>query len=129
MSNASVREPAPYVLVVDDDEDICEVIAVVLEGAGYRVVTARSGTDALAHLAGAPAPGLMLLDLMMPGMDGCQVRERLLEDPRLAGIPVVFFTGARGESVLGNLGGVPVIPKPIELARLLEVIESYLPRC
>jgi CheY-like chemotaxis protein len=84
--------PSPgKVLAIDDDPLALELIAAVLEPAGYTVFTARTGQEGVA-LAQSDAPEVILLDLVMPEMDGFTVIERLKEDPATAGIPIVVFT-------------------------------------
>jgi two-component system, chemotaxis family, chemotaxis protein CheY len=110
------------VLVVDDDAEIRQIVKDVLEEAGCEVALAREGREALNILraAGAPRPCLILLDLMMPVMDGYEFREEQLRDSALAEIPVVMFT-ASGTSV--RLEG-EVLRKPFRLDRLLTIVES-----
>jgi two-component system response regulator MprA len=81
------------VLIVEDDREIRASIVELLEDEGYRVAVAESGAVALESLRGAVTlPGLLLLDLMMPDMDGFQFRAEQLKDERLAPIPVVLMT-------------------------------------
>jgi DNA-binding response OmpR family regulator len=87
------------VLVVDDDPDILEAISMILESQGYKVVTARDGIEALANLK-AEKPDLMILDLLMPKMDGFAVCKEL-QDPRWAkyrDIPILILTSVREEA-------------------------------
>src|SRR5689334_10355653 len=79
------------VLIVDDDEDVREAVRAVLENEGYRTAEAEDGREALAFVQEAEdKPALLLLDLMMPTMDGWQLRARLSSDPELAAIPIVI---------------------------------------
>lgn len=80
------------ILVVDDERHICRMCAKVLESAGYAVVEAYDGQEALDWLAANPAPDVIVCDVMMPRVDGFQVAERRLQDPRLAEIPFVQLT-------------------------------------
>ncbi len=115
----------PPVLLVDDDEGIREAISEVLTDAGHEVATASNGREALDWLARGNEPCLILLDLMMPVMDGRQFRAAQRADPRLAGIPVVVITagGDRGKqndmAVQGWLG------KPVELDTLLDSVHRH----
>ena len=85
------------ILVVDDDADIRDSVAEVLEDAGYRVQQAANGREALDYLQASAYPCIILLDLMMPVMDGPQFRAAQQSKPTLAGIPVVVISaGARG---------------------------------
>jgi DNA-binding response OmpR family regulator len=87
------------ILVVDDDPDILEALSMILESQGYQVVTARDGIEALANLK-AEKPDLMILDLLMPKMDGWAVCKEL-QDPRWAkyrDIPILILTSVREEA-------------------------------
>lgn len=88
MSNGST------VLVVDDDRDVCDLIQAALAGKGYKTIVAGNGREALDYLKSrAPRPKLILLDLMMPEMNGWEFRKVQQSDPALAGIPVAIITG------------------------------------
>jgi len=80
------------VLVVDDDEAVREALTNVLLDQGFRVEVARDGLEALAALARPPLPDVILLDGVMPVMDGLELRRLLLADPGLAPVPVVFLS-------------------------------------
>jgi len=116
------------VLVVDDDEAIRESLREVLEDEGYEARTAANGLEALEALRGTELsrPTLMLLDLMMPVMNGWQVLEAISHDPELRRIPVILVTAA-GDITIPTSATV-CIPKPIDLERLLNVIERHFPR-
>lgn len=84
-----------HLLVVDDAPDLADVVARLLRRAGHRVATAEDGAAALAALAGRPAADrfdAVLLDVMMPGVDGFDVLRAVRADPRTAGLPVALFT-------------------------------------
>ncbi len=86
--------PGPWVLVVDDEEDIREMVADVLRDVGYSVRAAAHGRAALAEMGRAEGlPCVVLLDMVMPGMDGAQLLQALAESPLLAQIPVVVISG------------------------------------
>jgi two-component system alkaline phosphatase synthesis response regulator PhoP len=90
---------AHKILVVDDDPDILDAVALILESQGYEVVTARDGIEGLANLK-AEQPDLMILDLMMPKMDGFAVCKEL-QDPRWSkykDIPILILTSVREEA-------------------------------
>ena len=90
---------AGKILVVDDDPDILDAVAMILESQGYRVVTARDGIEGLATLK-AEQPDLMILDLMMPKMDGFAVCKEL-QDPRWSkhkDIPILILTSVREDA-------------------------------
>jgi CheY-like chemotaxis protein len=118
------------ILVVDDDADIRETIRMVLGIQGYPVATVADGAEALKWLAsGHPPPRLILLDLMMPGMNGFDLRAQLSADPRLSCIPIVVLTGASilADQRIGELR-VQILRKPIELETLLQTVESVFSR-
>lgn len=111
------------VLVVDDDLDLLEVTCFVLESEGIGVETARNGAQALELLRTGRPPGLVLLDLMMPVMNGWQFLDEVAKIPSLATIPVVVLTAAEPDEVPG---AVEVLHKPIDLKSLIEVVERHL---
>jgi CheY-like chemotaxis protein len=119
--------PGP-VLVVDDDRDIREALQEALEVEGYRVATARNGEEALAVARGV-RPGLILLDLFMPVMDGLEFRRRQVADPELAGIPVVVVSAASGlEERVRAMGVAAHLPKPLQVDRLFEEVARHFRR-
>jgi len=117
------------ILVVYDDLEIRETIKDVLEEEGYRVDLAANGAEALAHLRtvdGSGAyPSLILLDLMMPEMNGWQFCDEQKKDPRLAIIPVLVISAASVNEKKGSIAGHPFLKKPIELSRLLEAVAKH----
>jgi CheY-like chemotaxis protein len=111
------------ILVVDDDPDIQEMLQLVIRDAGYDVVAAWNGQEALALMAQRPTVSLVLLDLMMPIMNGLQFLAELAKDPERASIPIVAVTGA-GSSLLESLPpSVPILRKPFAVGELMVVIE------
>ena len=117
------------VLIVDDEEDIRKVASLALSRLGGMEVTeAASGPDGIAAAA-AVKPDAILLDVMMPGMDGPAVLERLKADPGTAGIPVVFLTAkamASEVSRLRGLGAAGVLTKPFDPVSLAGQIRAIL---
>lgn len=115
------------ILLVEDDPALRDAIQLVLGVEGYRVVTARNGQDALEFLRQAqPAPCLVLLDLMLPGMDGRKFREEQARDPRLARIPVVILSGVdRVQAEATTLGAAGYIQKPVEAETLLTLVRRF----
>ena len=117
------------VLVVEDDADILRALVQVLQDEGHTVRAAENGLVALATLRarGAQPPCVILLDLMMPVMDGWAFRAEQLRDPTLAHIPVILLT-ADGNAVekAALLTGAGALRKPVELATLLEAIAPYM---
>src|SRR5882724_1347611 len=102
------------ILVVDDDDDLREVICGVLEDAGYQAASAGNGREALDFLRSSPRPCLVLLDLMMPVMDGLAFIAEKEADSLLANIPVVVITAAAGNR-LGSIAPRPFLPKPLKI--------------
>jgi CheY-like chemotaxis protein len=118
----------PHILIVEDDTDIREDLAFTLEHEGYRVTTARNGLEALQELRTGRLPCLILLDLMMPVMDGWAFRAQQLSEPALAGVPVVVISGvadSRDHAI--ELKVDEILPKPIRLERLLPTLRRYCP--
>ena len=115
------------VLVVDDDPGVLEVLDLALSAEGYEVVLAHNGREALERAA-ANRPNLMLVDLMMPIMDGWQFREEQRRDPALAAIPVVVLSGGDDlDGAAASLGAAASFPKPIDPDRLLETVRTLAP--
>ncbi len=119
------QKAGPCVLVVDDDPDLCLTFQILLQMRGYRVVTSRDGADALAQLRTGLHPCLILLDLMMPGMNGVQFREEQLRDPALRGIPVVVLTGQHKAESKAVALEAEVLHKPPELEVLLDRVSRF----
>jgi CheY-like chemotaxis protein len=109
------------VMVVDDDVDIRRGIADALEFEGYEVVQAGDGRDALQKLRQRLRPAAIILDLMMPRMNGWQFREEQLRDPELAKIPVIVVS-ARGRDDTGTVDADAFVPKPFPLDALFAAI-------
>ncbi len=120
------ERPAAPVMVVEDDPDQREAITVALESEGYAVVTAESGIEALERLGGGPRPCMILLDLMMPEMDGIQFRAEQLKSETLARIPVVVVSAYGQVTRAKSLHVADYLPKPVDLDRLLAVIERVV---
>ena len=113
------------VLLVEDDLDVAEAILDVLMDEGYQVAHATNGREALELLKSAPKPSLILLDLMMPDMDGCQFREAQLRDPRLANIPVVVLSADRRVAEKAHeLGVLGFVAKPLGPDQLVSIVEQ-----
>jgi two-component system alkaline phosphatase synthesis response regulator PhoP len=117
------------ILVVDDEADIVNVISYNLQKEGYRVISARNGKEALEQIMDQPA--LVLLDVMMPEMDGWEVLKEMKQHPPTAGIPVIFLTakGTDVDEVLGlTLGADDYIVKPVSMVKLIARIQHTLRR-
>ena len=110
------------VLLVDDDPDLLEVTSFVLESEGFGVETAKDGAEALQRLRAGEPPNVVLLDLMMPVMNGYQFLEEVAKVPSLKEIPIVVLTAA---SLVELPRPVEVVHKPIELGSLIKIVERY----
>jgi CheY-like chemotaxis protein len=116
----------PSILIVDDDADIREGLIDILTDHGYLVKAVRNGREALDHLRLGARPRLILLDAMMPVMDGLTFRREQLIDPELKELPVLMISASsRSKLDAQGLGFVGVMTKPIDLDQLLEVIERH----
>jgi CheY-like chemotaxis protein len=115
------------VCVVDDDDDIREVLSDVLSIEGYDVIAAGDGESALGLLHRRPENcRLILLDLMMPRMNGWEFRRKQLQDPAIASIPVVLLTGAgTAAKSIDELHVAGTMEKPVELETLLAEVAHY----
>jgi CheY-like chemotaxis protein len=116
------------ILVVDDDENILNLERTILEGKGFRVTAASSGAQALELLA-KQLFDLILLDVMMPEVDGFTVCRKIKEDPRLKDVPVIFLTAKGGGEALAEgfeSGAVMYINKPFTANKLLTIVNTML---
>lgn len=123
-----MRSQVPHtVCIVDDDSDIREAMRLVLELRGYDVLEASDGAEALEVMRRSDAPCcLVLLDLMMPGMNGWEFRARQRADPALASVPVVVLSGVREvASQARELDASEVLQKPIDLEQLVSIVERH----
>ena len=115
------------ILVIDDDPDVLDVVAELLEADGYTVLRAASGPEGL-DLCKARVPHLVLLDLTMPGMDGVATIQKLKADPDTRRIPVVLLSGAVGSdaSELTRAGSLGHIAKPIDPEAFPGLVARFL---
>jgi two-component system chemotaxis response regulator CheY len=115
------------VLIVDDDRDIRDVLTDALDAEGYQVVTAADGQEGLNWLrSGVARPCIILLDLMMPKMDGIQFRTEILNDPELASIPVVVLSADPSAIVAAkSLNFAGSLRKPVPLDALLAAVRAH----
>ncbi len=117
------------VLVVDDDRDVRETMLQILQEEGFAIATAVHGEEALTLLRGGSVPRLILLDLVMPVMDGRELIGHLQKDTSLSSIPVVIISSsqnARKESTA--LGSAGYLAKPIDLHLLIESVRRWVTR-
>jgi CheY-like chemotaxis protein len=114
------------VLIVDDDADIRAGLAMLLATRGYHLAEAANGKQALDQLTGGLRPSLILLDLVMPVMNGWQFLTAVAKDEALARIPVVVLTGYRAMAERKLIpASVPLLEKPPDVQKLLSLVESY----
>lgn len=112
---------SPYVLLVEDDDDLRETMREVLDYTGFLAVTARNGADALRVLAERGLPHVILLDLVMPVMDGWTFLSRLRAEPAYCDIPVIVTTSAPSRAP----SGVLVLQKPVTPEKIEQHLRPY----
>jgi CheY-like chemotaxis protein len=121
-----MTNPSHPILVVEDEPDIRDLMVAILESEGYAVSAASHGAEALARLQAGPVPCIILLDLMMPVMDGwtfCHEREK---DPALAAIPLVVVSAvSREDPRNAGVRAVGHLPKPLDIGSLLAAVERF----
>lgn len=115
------NDSSKHILVVDDDADIRAALSDFLEDEGYEVGVVANGLEALAYLRKHPSTSVVLLDLMMPVMDGFQFRAEQKRDPTMSAIPVVVMTAQRPLDP-GAIEVDDILSKPLSLTRLLDSI-------
>jgi CheY-like chemotaxis protein len=122
----TVVEGPDTVLVVDDDLSVRTALKELFETEGYAVVLAAHGRAALNHLRAGVRPSVILLDLMMPVMDGWDFRAQQLAAPDLKDIPVFILTavGFSAETIRTQFGDIPFVPKPPGHEGLLEMVRQ-----
>jgi two-component system response regulator MprA len=116
---------ADVVLVVDDDPAVVDALSELLEEEGYVVVAARDGRDALDQLRAGLQPSVILLDLMMPRMDGWDFRHEQMKDAALRDIPLVVISAAgfSAATVKAQLGDIEFVSKPLDPQALLDAVK------
>ena len=110
------------ILIVEDDDAIRELLVEVLAQEGYEVAAEPNGERALERLALGEPPDAIVLDLLMPVMDGVQFLERLRREPRFAGVRVLVASATAKDPRLRALGVAAVLQKPVELKELLRLL-------
>jgi CheY-like chemotaxis protein len=114
------------VLVIDDDDGVRTVMRKQLQHAGFDVVTAASGSEGLAMMRQDTSIRLVLLDMIMPALDGWGVRQKQMEDPQLAEVPVIILTGAPLPSLVhAQLHAADYLLKPVGRDHLISVVSNY----
>jgi CheY-like chemotaxis protein len=112
------------ILIVENDEQILDLTAAILDTGGYSVAVARNGKEALDVLATDPHISLLLTDLMMPVMNGWILMDAVRRDPRLANLPIVIMTGATVRTQLPS--GACLLKKPFRVDALIETVRAQL---
>jgi len=118
------RAASQMILVVDDDQDIRDALCELLRDEGYEAIAVANGQEALAYLGTGQVPCVILLDLMMPVMDGWEFRRRQASDPELSKIPVIVITAAGGLRA-ASIAAERVLAKPLHLDQVLDVLHQY----
>ncbi|MCY1043323.1 response regulator [Corallococcus sp. bb12-1] len=119
--------PRSTILIVEAEPDLREVMAELLESEGYQVLQTSNGRDALDVLATLGQPCLVLLDLMMPVMDGNEFLHHVQQDARLRELPVLMFNA--DYLVQAPAGTVGLLRKPAHLAELMAAVALHCPTC
>lgn len=109
------------ILVVDDEASIVQLLSMLLEEEGYRVVTAHNGQEGLEHLATAQ-PALVLCDVMMPVLDGRELCRKMGSDPRYRSIPIILMTAVSKAFNASDCNCAALLTKPFELDDVLAVV-------
>ena len=125
MGRQEATETGGRVLIVDDDRGSLELLAVALLESGFTIRTADSAREALLEARRLP-PSLILLDVMMPEIDGFQLCATLKEDPRLSGIPVVLISATGADRHFrersSSVGAADYLTKPVDLPSLVHTV-------
>lgn len=127
MATTETTRSTATLLLVDDDADIRETYGLALEDAGYEVIPASTGAEALDKLRGGARPDLIVLDQAMPLVNGREFRALQLSDPTLARVPVLLLTGAmKLQPLVDDLMPVAALQKPVGYTELLSAIRGAL---
>jgi CheY-like chemotaxis protein len=112
------------ILIVEDDEDIRAAMAELLESEGFEVAVASNGQEGLEVLSQIRAPCLVLLDLMMPVMNGEDFLRHVRKDPAMDGVPVIIVTASGRTPLPGTQG---ILKKPFEISDLFTTVAAHCP--
>ncbi len=123
-----VQDEQRMVIVVDDSDEVRDVLTMLLEGEGFRVLPVEDGESALI-MARRARPALITLDIRLPGEDGAEVLRRLKSDPDTSDIPVIVLSGQDNMGEIGeSLGADGVLGKPFELEDVQNLVRSLMRR-
>jgi CheY-like chemotaxis protein len=120
-----VTDRAPEVMIVEDDHDTREMLERFLQLEGFEVRTAANGAAALEVLRSGAPPCVILLDLMMPVMNGWQFREAQARDPEFGKVPVIVVTAAGPQTGIPSIQADGWLSKPVDLEQLLATITGF----
>ena len=126
-----MNEKKKHILVVDDEQDICQILQFNLLAAGYEVDTAQSAEEALGKIASGNCYALLLLDVMMPGMNGFEMAQHLKKESQTSLLPIIFLTalGSEEDVVAGlHIGADDYISKPFSVREVVARVEAVLRR-
>jgi len=119
------------VLIVDDDLTMCTFLSTIIEGEQHEIRVEHRAEDAI-HAVREFEPNLILLDIVMPGLDGTAVSTELETHPRYGRIPIVFITGMvtdkESKALGGRIAGRPLLVKPVLVGEVVDLLEKYLSR-
>lgn len=113
------------ILVVEDDPEIRSAIRMILEAEAYEVAESGDGADALAKLRATPQPSLILLDLMMPGMNGWQFMDEVRVHPGLREVPIIVVSAYGNADGVRSVGATDYLRKPFDPEKLLAVVSRH----
>ena len=119
-----LKIPGTRVLVIDDEPEITDIVEAFLTEAGYSVTSENKPTNAVAKVKEFQ-PNVIMLDIMMPGLDGYDICQQIKELPDMAHVPIIFLTGKDRADDMGRsfkVGGDMFIKKPFSCERLLEIV-------
>jgi CheY-like chemotaxis protein len=117
---------AKKILIIEDDQSIRELLVELLESEGYSVAQATHGAEGLSYLVNNPNPDLILMDLMMPVMDGYGFRAEQMKNSKWSTIPVVVMSAeAAAREKLKPYAVTAFLSKPVELEAILDAVERY----
>lgn len=129
VSSARLGTARPRILLVEDDFTLRAYLAELLIQDGYDVVCAADGTEAIGRLQReSTRPAAILLDIMLPRMGGVSFRQVQLRSADLRDIPTVAMTGTRDAKGLNSLGFEAVLPKPLDISRLTDMLARFCPQ-
>jgi CheY-like chemotaxis protein len=116
------------VLIVDDDKDIVTVLKLILAGENYSVLTASTGVEGY-HMATTACPDLILMDYMLPDMNGDEVTVKIRNHLKSKSMPILLISAAHNAEIIAKTAGMDgFIPKPFEMEKLLEEVKKYMLR-